>query len=146
MSGRPSLSALDYLFSLEHIGIKFGLENIRTILAELGHPESAFRSLHIAGTNGKGSVTAMAERALRAAGYRTACYTSPHLVRVNERFAIDGKDVDDATLGDALDAIRASIEALLAEGRLSTQPTFFEVTTAAAFELFRRAHVDVAVV
>jgi dihydrofolate synthase / folylpolyglutamate synthase len=146
MSGRPSLSAIDYLFGLEHIGIKFGLENIRAIVDALGHPESAFRSLHVAGTNGKGSITAMAERALRAAAYRTGRFTSPHLVRVNERFAIDGRAVDDDMLEGALNATREAITGLIARGSLASQPTFFEVTTAAAFELFRRARVDIAVV
>jgi dihydrofolate synthase/folylpolyglutamate synthase len=146
MSGRPSLSALDYLFSLEHIGIKFGLENIRTILHALGEPHTAFRSIHIAGTNGKGSVTAMTDRALQAAGYLSARYTSPHLIRLNERFTIDGKAVEDQQLVDAIDTIRNVVEGLLRAGRLPAQPTFFEVTTAAAFELFRRAGVDVAVV
>src|SRR4051812_20718 len=139
MSGRPSLSALDYLFSLEQIGIKFGLENIRAIVDALAHPESAFLSLHVAGTNGKGSVTAMVERALRAAGYRTGRFTSPHLVRVNERFAIDGNAVSDDLLEDALSATREAIERSIADGSLASQPTFFEVTTAAGFELFRRA-------
>jgi dihydrofolate synthase/folylpolyglutamate synthase len=146
MSGRPSLSALDYLFSLEHIGIKFGLENIRTILHALGDPQAAFNSIHVAGTNGKGSVTAMTDRALRASGYRCGRYTSPHLIRLNERFAIDGTAVADEPLIDAIDTIRRTVEALVSGGQLATHPTFFEVTTAAAFELFRRASVDVAVV
>jgi dihydrofolate synthase / folylpolyglutamate synthase len=146
MSGRPSLSALDYLFSLEQIGIEFGLDNMRAVLDAIGRPESAFRSLHVAGTNGKGSVTAMADQALRAAGYLSARYTSPHLVRINERFTIDGRPVADEALVDAVETIRGAVDALLASGRLSAHPTFFEVTTAAAFELFRRARVDVAVV
>jgi dihydrofolate synthase/folylpolyglutamate synthase len=73
------VSSRDYLFSLEQIGIKLGLDQIRALLGELGRPDHAFPSLIIAGTNGKGSVTAMVERGLRAAGYRTGRYTSPHL-------------------------------------------------------------------
>src|SRR5262249_61842860 len=82
---------LEYLFSLEHFGIKFGLENVRAILEALGHPENAFRSVHVAGTNGKGSVTAMIDTALRAAGHKSARYTSPHLVHLTERFVVDGQ-------------------------------------------------------
>ena len=88
----------------------------------------------------------MTDRALRAGGYFSARYTSPHLIRLNERFVIDGKTVDDEPLSDVIETIRTAIEKLLAAGRLSAQPTFFEVTTAVAFELFRRAHVDVAVI
>lgn len=134
-----------YLFGLEQFGIKFGLENISAIVARLGHPERAFRSVHIAGTNGKGSVTAMVDAALRAAGHRSARFTSPHLVDVTERFVIDGRAVDRASLADAISTVRSSIDALTLEKVLAVQPTFFEVTTAVAFELFRRARVEVAV-
>ena len=80
------MEPLDYLFGLEQFGIKFGLENIRTLVAALGHPERAFPSVHIAGTNGKGSVTAMVDAGLRAAGHRSARFTSPHLIDLTERF------------------------------------------------------------
>jgi len=134
-----------YLFSLEQFGIKFGLENIRAIVAALGHPERTFRSVHIAGTNGKGSVTAMVESALRAAGHRAARYTSPHLLDLAERFFINGKPVDRASLETAIDDVRGVIARLIADGTLLAQPTFFEVTTAVGFELFRRAAVEIAV-
>lgn len=140
------MNALDYLFSLEHFGIKFGLANIAAILERLGRPERTFRSIHVAGTNGKGSVTAMVDAGLRAAGYRTARYTSPHLVTLNERFVIDGQPVDDGTMAAAIEDVRATIDSLRADGTLDVQPTFFEVTTAVAFELFRRAKVAWAVV
>jgi dihydrofolate synthase/folylpolyglutamate synthase len=144
---RPrSPSAFDYLFGLEQFGIKFGLENITALLAHLDHPERAFRTLHIAGTNGKGSVTAMADAALRSAGHRSARYTSPHLVRLNERFVIDGQPVADRDLIEAIDEVRGGVARLRAEGTLQVEPTFFEVTTAVAFELFRRARVEVAVI
>lgn len=135
---------LAYLFALDQFGIKFGLENIRAILAELGHPERTFRSLHIAGTNGKGSVTAMVDAALRAAGHRAARYTSPHLVDLSERFVIDGHPVDSASLQAAAADVVAVFHRLRARGALLVQPTFFEVTTAVAFELFKRAGVEVA--
>jgi len=134
-----------YLFSLEKFGIKFGLANIKTLTAALGSPQNAFKSLLIAGTNGKGSVTAMADCALRAAGVRVGRYTSPHLVRLEERFAINGELVDTGALSDLIDEIRERIDELTANGSLEAPPTFFEVTTAIAFELFRRARVDVAV-
>jgi dihydrofolate synthase/folylpolyglutamate synthase len=134
-----------YLFALDQFGIKFGLDNIRTLVDALGHPERSFRSIHIAGTNGKGSVTAMVDAGLRAAGHRAARYTSPHLVDITERFVVDGQAVSRALLGEVLSDVQALIVRLLAAGKLEVQPTFFEVTTAAAFEVFRRAGVDVAV-
>jgi dihydrofolate synthase / folylpolyglutamate synthase len=137
---------LAYLFSLEQFGIKFGLDNIRAILARLGHPERAFRSVHIAGTNGKGSVTAMVDAVLRCAGHRSARYTSPHLVDLRERFVVDGRAVDAAAMRAVARGVRDAVEALRSEGTLQAPPTFFEATTALAFELFRRAAVEVAVI
>lgn len=133
------MTALDFLFSLETLGIKLGLDNIRRLLADLDRPDRAFHSIVIAGTNGKGSVTAMLERALRAAGWRTGRYTSPHLIALNERFAVDGQPVSDAVLRAGAEAVRR------AAGRMDPLPTFFETTTALACELFRTAGVDVAV-
>jgi dihydrofolate synthase/folylpolyglutamate synthase len=127
------------LFALEQIGIKLGLEQIRSLVAALGHPDRAYPSIVVAGTNGKGSVTAIVERALRAAGCRTGRYTSPHLVHLEERFAIDGAPVPPATL----DAVTARV--LDAARALPAPPSFFEATTAAALDLFRTAAVDVAV-
>jgi dihydrofolate synthase / folylpolyglutamate synthase len=143
--GHDPLDPFTYLFGLEKFGIKFGLENISTLIARLGHPERAFRSVHVAGTNGKGSVVAMVDAALRAAGHRSARYTSPHLVDLTERFTIEGQPVGRDRLAAVIEEIRDAIEQLRAEGTLAVQPTFFEVTTAAALELFRRARVDVAV-
>ena len=139
------MDPIQYLFGLEQFGIKFGLDNIRTICAHLGHPERAYPTVIIAGTNGKGSVAAMTDAALRAAGRHTGRSTSPHLVRLEERFAIDGQPVDTAALRDAVATVAAAIAALRASGALDTEPTFFEATTAAAFEIFRRAGVDLVV-
>jgi dihydrofolate synthase / folylpolyglutamate synthase len=125
--------------------MKFGLENMATLCAALGHPEQTFKSIVIAGTNGKGSVTVMVETALRAAGHRTARYTSPHLVRLEERFVIDGREVETAVLRDVVGSVQSTVEPLVAAGQLESLPTFFECTTAAACELFRRAAVEVAV-
>jgi len=138
-------SALDWLYGLEQFGIKFGLENISTLVKALGHPERAFRSVHVAGTNGKGSVTAMVESVLRRAGYRSARYTSPHLVDLNERFFLGGRAVDSTTLERGLEKVRTIVADLRSSGSLEVFPTFFEVTTALAFELFRSADVEIAV-
>jgi dihydrofolate synthase/folylpolyglutamate synthase len=139
------LDALTYLFGLEKFGIKFGLDNIRTLAAALGNPEATYPSILIAGTNGKGSVTAMVDTALRASGHHTGRYTSPHLIRLNERIVVDGNPVSDRNLAEASEVVRDTIEDLVASGALPTHPTFFEATTAVAFELFRRAGVEIAV-
>jgi dihydrofolate synthase/folylpolyglutamate synthase len=145
------LTPVERLFALEQFGIKLGLDNSRAILAALGNPERAYRSIHVGGTNGKGSVVAMVERGLRAAGLKTGRYTSPHLDRVEERVAIDGQPIDPDTFAAVTADVFAAIDRVqsgrlpglsLGEGR----PTFFEVSTAIAFEIFKRAKVDVAVV
>jgi dihydrofolate synthase / folylpolyglutamate synthase len=136
---------LTYLYGLEKLGIKFGLENIRAICASLDHPEAAWPSVIVAGTNGKGSVSAMVEAGLRAGGLRTGLYTSPHLVRLEERFAIDGRPIDTAAMVDAVAAVQIAVAGLRRTAAIATEPTFFEVTTAAAFELFRRSSVGFAV-
>jgi dihydrofolate synthase/folylpolyglutamate synthase len=127
------------LFSLEQIGIKLGLDQIRALVAALDRPDRSFTSIIVAGTNGKGSVTAMIERGLRAAGIRTGRFTSPHLVRLEERFAIDGVPIADTQL----DALAGRV--LAAAGALPAPPSFFEATTAIALEAFRDAGVEVAV-
>lgn len=137
--------SIDFLYSLERLGMKFGLENIAALSAELGHPERTFKSIVVAGTNGKGSVTVMTETALRAAGLRAARYTSPHLVRLEERFVIDGHEVTTEELRGALGTVQAAATSLVQRGAMEALPTFFEVATAAAFELFRRAAVEIAV-
>jgi dihydrofolate synthase/folylpolyglutamate synthase len=138
-------SAVDFLFSLERLGMKFGLANIATLCAALGNPQNAFPSVIVAGTNGKGSVTAMVDAALRAGGHRSARYTSPHLQRIEERFVIDGREVAPAVLETAAARVREAVETLVATGKLESLPTFFECTTAIAFDLFREARADVAV-
>ena len=107
------MTPLERLFALEQFGIKLGLDNIRMILDELGHPERAWKSIHIGGTNGKGSVAAMVERGLRAAGLTTGRYTSPHLDRIEERVAIDGKPVDSATFEEVTAHVLDVVDRLL---------------------------------
>jgi dihydrofolate synthase/folylpolyglutamate synthase len=142
---RPHGPGVEFLFSLERFGMKFGLANIARLCAALGNPHAAFRSVIVAGTNGKGSVTAMVDTALRAAGHRSARYTSPHLIRIEERFVIDGREVAPEALESAALLVQRAAEDLVAAGELDALPTFFESTTAAAFVLFRDAQIDIAV-
>jgi dihydrofolate synthase/folylpolyglutamate synthase len=137
---------IDLLFALQTLGIKLGLDGISRLLDALDHPERAFTSLHVAGTNGKGSVAAFAHEALVAAGMRAARYTSPHLTRLNERFVIDRAPVSDDALEAATTHVLDQADRLVATGALPAPPTFFEATTAVAFELFRRAGVEAAVI
>jgi dihydrofolate synthase/folylpolyglutamate synthase len=134
-----------YLAQRTRFGVKFGLDTIGALVAELGRPERAFPSLLVAGTNGKGSVVAYADAILRASGLRTGRYTSPHLVRVNERLSVDGRDVTDHELEVAVSAVRDAASRLVRRGTISAHPTYFEALTAAAFVHFRRRRVDVAV-
>lgn len=134
------------LASLEQFGIKLGLDNALALSRAMGHPERGYPSVLIAGTNGKGSVSAMVSRALSAAGLRTGLYTSPHLVALNERVQIDGRALGDDDLDEAVDAVLDTMDDLMARGVLDSPVTYFEATTAAAFHAFGRAGVDVAVV
>jgi dihydrofolate synthase / folylpolyglutamate synthase len=140
------MSARERIFALEQFGIKLGLDHIRLILDALEHPDRAWPAIHLAGTNGKGSVSAMVERGLRAAGHKTGRYTSPHLNRIEERIAIDGEAVEPALFDAVAAETMTVVDQLRSTGALAAWPTFFEVTTALAFEIFRRRHVDVAVV
>jgi dihydrofolate synthase/folylpolyglutamate synthase len=140
------LTAVERLFALEQFGIKLGLDNMRAIVAALGNPERAYRSIHIGGTNGKGSTAAMVERALRAAGLRTGRYTSPHLDRIEERVAIDGRTIDPNAFEAVTARVFDAVQTATAGGSLTVSPTFFEVSTAVAFEAFKQAMVDVAIV
>ncbi|MFM8560360.1 MAG: bifunctional folylpolyglutamate synthase/dihydrofolate synthase, partial [bacterium] len=129
---------LEALWGLERRHPKFGLDGTRALLAGLGHPEARFASVHVAGTNGKGSVCAFVERVLRAAGQRTGLYTSPHLVSFRERIRVNGVCASEAQLHDGLDRIEALDAA--------RDATFFEIATALAFDRFAQARVDWAVV
>jgi len=134
-----------YLEALSPLSMRFGLERVERALSALGHPERAAPVLHVAGTNGKGSTCAMAERALRAAGLRTGLYTSPHLVAFNERIQVDGAPLDDQALARAVAEVRAACpwhEAGAPEERL----TYFEMATLAAWVHLAAARVEVAVI
>ena len=131
--------AVAYLYGLQKHGIKLGLDTIEALLDRLGRPQAACPSLHIGGTNGKGSTAAMAASILQAAGYRVGLYTSPHLVDYRERIRIDGRMCEEEAVVELVRAVRAAAGADLA-------PTFFEFNTAMAFRAFAEAGVDVAVV
>ncbi len=130
---------LKYLYGLQRHGIRPGLERIASLLSNLGDPQRAYQSIHVAGTNGKGSTSAMLESILIEAGLSIGLYTSPHLVRFSERIRVNGTLIPDR------DVIRvASIVKKASEG-LKDEPTFFEFTTAMAFVYFKEKKVDLAV-
>lgn len=138
-------AAVAYLTERERFGIKLGLENIARLVEALGHPERGYRSFLIAGTNGKGSTAALFESILRAAGYATGRYTSPHLVRLEERMSARGRLIREEELTSLVAELAQIVGRLRREGALLTEPTFFEVTTACCLGFFRRAGVEVAV-
>jgi len=124
---------------------KFGLGNITILAEDLGQPQRSSPCVHIAGTNGKGSTAAMLESILRAAGLRTGLYTSPHLESINERIRINGENISDQDFAAAWSRVHSSIEALMASGRLTAHPTFFECITAISFLAFAQHQVDFAI-
>jgi dihydrofolate synthase/folylpolyglutamate synthase len=130
---------LERLAARRLFGIRPGLETMQQLCAALGHPEEECAVIHIAGTNGKGSVAAICEAALRTMGLPVGRYTSPHLIRVNERFMVHGEPVSDEALERALDEVERVCEAHPLE------PTFFEVLTACAWVIFREAGCKIVV-
>jgi dihydrofolate synthase / folylpolyglutamate synthase len=136
-------AALEQLYGLERFGIKLGLENIRTLLSLVGNPHEGLKTVHVTGTNGKGSVCAYIASVLQQAGHRTGLYTSPHLVRFNERIQVDGVPISDEDLLRLWNGIQPAMRTMDGE-RAVNRPTFFEVTTALAFQYFRERAVDVA--
>ncbi|QJA05942.1 bifunctional folylpolyglutamate synthase/dihydrofolate synthase [Thermosulfurimonas marina] len=133
-------SLLAWLNQHQFHGIKPGLKRIWALLSALGNPERRFPSVHLAGTNGKGSTAAIVAGVLSAHGLRTGLYTSPHLVSVTERFRLNGKEISLERLAQILARIRASVE------ELGIPVTYFEITTAAAFLFFAEEKVDLAVI
>jgi dihydrofolate synthase/folylpolyglutamate synthase len=136
--------ALDYLYRLQWHGIQPGLERMKTLLSFVDHPERQFRSIHIGGTNGKGSTAAMVASVLTQAGYRTGLYTSPHLIDFSERIRILGRPIPAGEMARLTGRLRAAIEARAPH--LAKEVTFFEFTTAIAFLYFAEAKIDLAVV
>ncbi len=130
---------LDRMFALRRFGIKLGLATIRRMLAGLGNPHHRYPCIHVAGTNGKGSVASNLAAVLMRSGYRVGLYTSPHLVRFNERIKIDGKDITDADIVRLYRRVRQALP-------IGREPTFFEFTTAMALDEFSHRKVDWAVI
>ena len=120
-----------------------GLERITDLMEKLGNPEEKLKVIHIAGTNGKGSATAMFSSILQEAGYRTASYTSPHLEKYNERFIINGKEISDEAFARIITRTKQACQELIAEGK--DAPTLFEVVTGAAYLYFAEENVDIAI-
>ena len=131
-------SAVAYLYRLQKHGIKLGLATMTALMARLGMPQTRYRTLHIAGTNGKGSTAAMAAALLQVAGYRVGLYTSPHLVEFRERICVNGEMIAESQVAQLTEQLQT-----LCQPDLS--PTFFEYTTAMAFQHFADSGVDVAV-
>ena len=135
---------LAYLDSLGKFGIHLGMERIEALLKELGNPEQKVRTIHVTGTNGKGSVTSMITNILLVSGLKVGKFTSPHLVRYNERIEVDGKEISDQDFALVVTAVRRAVESVMAKG--TDQPTQFEVLTAAAFLHFALQKLDYAVI
>lgn len=143
-------SAVASMFALGHElastpSHKFDLEHMRVLLQGLGRPEKTFPSVLIAGTNGKGSTAATLASILRSSGLKTGLYTSPHLIRINERIRMGGEQISDEDFAQLYGAVDKAAEQLVETGELPWHPSFFEMMTAIAFRYFARERVNVAV-
>ena len=130
---------LEELYGYSMFGIKLGLENIQKICDYLGNPERKYKVIHITGTNGKGSTSTITETVLLEAGYKVGKYTSPHILKFNERIRVNGEDISDRDIALVYEKIKKAVE------ELKITPTFFEVTTAMMFLYFAEKEVDYAV-
>ena len=130
---------LEEMYSLRRFGIILGLDMIRNILEALGNPHEHYKTIHVAGTNGKGSIASNLASILQSAGYSVGLYTSPHLVRFNERIKIDNEEISEQEIVAAYEGVKKVYPG-------DREPTFFEYTTAMAFEHFKNRKVDWAVI
>ena len=135
----------EYLYALKAGGVKFGIDRMQRLVEVLDHPERQYPVVHVAGTNGKGSVSAMLEAIFRAAGWRTGLYTSPHLVKLGERVQVDRKLLTEAEIVAYAAELQPAARQIAAESA-DLHPTFFEFMTAMAFLQFQRQQVAVAIV
>ena len=140
----PLDDALSRLYARRTFGVKLGLEAELALLNELGDPHGGMPVVHVAGTNGKGSVCALLDAVLVEAGLSTGLYTSPHLVRFHERFRTNGENITDTKLKPLIECTERAAD--LVASKLGQQPTFFECATAMAFQLFKQENVDVAII
>ncbi len=138
-------SVTEYLYALKAGGVKFGIDRMRRLASALGHPERSYPVIHVAGTNGKGSVSAMLDAILHAAGWRTGLYTSPHLVKLGERVQVDRRLLTEAEIVAYTNELQP-IAAEAAAGATDEHATFFEFMTAMAFLQFQRKAADIAIV
>ena len=136
---------LKYLERIQNLGIKFGLDNVRKILASLGNPQKKYPTIIVGGTNGKGSVCAMLTRILSLSGFRTGLFTSPHLVYVEERIRIGDELISRKSFSQVLTTLKEKIDEFMALERLQFPPTYFEILTCLAFLYFSIQKVDMAV-
>lgn len=134
-----------YALGNEYRTIKLGLDRINAILQGLGSPHHGLRYIHVAGTNGKGSICALTERVLRTQGLRTGLYTSPHLVEPTERIRISGDPLTDIEFARLFDEVHRTAERMISAGQIDAHPTYFETMTAMAHLAFRQRNVDVVV-
>ena len=128
----------DYLFSLERTGIKYDLSNITRLMKHLGEPHKHFRTIHIAGTNGKGATASFIASILIESGYKTGLYTSPHIIKFNERISVNNRNISDKYIASFIEENRDIIR--------KVKPSFFELTTAMAFKYFSDRKIQVAVI
>jgi dihydrofolate synthase / folylpolyglutamate synthase len=136
----------DYLFGLKTAGPKFGVDRMRLLSEALGHPERAVPCIHVAGTNGKGSVSAMLEAILRASGKRTGLYTSPHLVRLGERVQVDRAILSENEIVAYVRELQPVADRIASGGTPDDRPSFFEFMTAMAFLQFERKRCECSVI
>jgi dihydrofolate synthase/folylpolyglutamate synthase len=139
---------INYLYNLQKYGIKFGLENTNKLMGLMDNPYLKFISIHIAGTNGKGSVSAMLASVLQEAGYKVGLYTSPHLISFTERIRINGREISENKVIELADEIRNRLSAIESSDCKEEEftPTFFEFTTTIAFTYFAEEKIDIAVI
>lgn len=139
-------AALEELFRRRRFGVRPGLETVEALLAGLGNPERKFPAVHVTGSKGKGSTAAMAQSILSAHGLKTGLFTSPHLVTYRERARVDGRTLSRSAAVHGIRRVEAAARDAEAAGRIDRPPTFFEMTTALAFDWFAHEKVDAAVV
>ncbi|MBO5767990.1 MAG: bifunctional folylpolyglutamate synthase/dihydrofolate synthase, partial [Clostridia bacterium] len=132
-------AALEYIHSVEWLGSRPGLSRTQELLYKLGNPEKDMRYIHVAGTNGKGSTCAMLDSVLRRAGYKVGLYTSPYIVRFNERMCINGEPISDSELAELVETIKPIADTM------EDKPTEFEIITALAFLYYKRHNCDIVV-
>ena len=138
--------SIEYLFSLQRMGARLGTRTVSILLARLGDPQNSYPSVLVAGTNGKGSTAAFLASILRAAGLRTGLYTSPHLVRFEERITVDGEIIPPEETARLVSLVQEQVEQMVARGGETERLSFFETATAMAFRHFQDRQVDLAVV